>query len=62
MSGAGGEAHHVQGWVLRQFEEPGIVVFDDHGIVAERVESLHKIVGERVVVIDEQEHGLLRWC
>lgn len=62
MAGAGGEAHHVQGRVLRQFEQPGIVVFDDHGILPERVESLHEVVGERVVVIDEQEHGLLRWC
>ena len=62
MAGAGGEAHHVQGRVLRQFEQTGIVVFDDHGILPERVESLHEVVGERVVVIDEQEHGLLRWC
>lgn len=62
MAGAGGEAHHVQGRVLRQFEQPGIVVLDDHGILPKRVESLHEVVGERVVVIDEQEHGLLRWC
>ena len=53
MAGAGGEAHHVQGRVLRQFEQPGMVAFDDHGISARaRGESLHEVVGERVVVID----------
>ncbi len=62
MAGAGGDADHVQGRVLRHFKEPGIVVPDDNGLLAQRVESLNEIVGERIVIIDEQEHGLLRSC
>lgn len=62
MAGAGGEAHHAQGRILCEFEQPGVVVLDDHGFLAERVESLDEVVGERVVIIDEQKHDFLRWC
>lgn len=42
-----------------EFGQAGIVVFHYHGVLSEAVKGLHQIVGERIVIIDEQKHGCL---
>src|SRR4051812_28658180 len=43
------------------FVDGDFVVALYHGHSAEFPEVLHEVVGEAVVVIDDQEHGNLKW-
>ena len=60
VAGAGREADHFEGGIGGQFQHSGVVVVEYEGVFAEGLEGLDEVVGEGVVVIDEQEHGVLQ--
>ena len=53
------DADAFQLWMCCQLQEAGIVVIDDRRAESQFVKCLYKVVGEGIVVIDEQKHGVI---
>ena len=51
-------ADHGKLGIHRHVQHGGVIVAQHHGLVAQGVKSLHKIVGKGIVIIDEQKHIL----
>ena len=59
MAGAGGNAHGFQLRAGRQFQNTRIVIRMHHGLASQGIKRLHQIPRKRIVIINEQKHGLL---
>ena len=59
MAGAWRNAHGFQLRAVRQFQDTRIVIRMHHGLASQGVKRLHQIPRKRIVIINEQKHGLL---
>ena len=57
MSRPGRNADHLQLAAFGKIQHGGIVVPEHHGLPAQLIKRLHKVIGKGIVIIYEQKHG-----